>query len=292
MPDFIVIGAMKCATSSLHEQLAEQPGIFMSRPKEPCFFSDDEIYAQGLDWYKSLFAAAAPSDLCGESSTHYTKLPTYPKTVGRLQAALPKVKLIYVMRHPVDRLVSQYVHEWTQNVIRIPIDAALDVHPELIAYSRYSMQLTPYLNTYGPENILPVFLERLVSHPQEEMEWICRFLGYQGQPRWNPADATQNASSQRLRHCAWRDAIVEAPILRTIRRRFIPKSWRNRIKNLWQITERPQLSPASLARLQAIFDPDLAQLGDWLGIELSCEQFRAAVEAEPLCWQGTAAFHA
>ena len=52
LPDFIIIGAMKSATSTLHEQLAVQPGIFMSRPKEPNFFSNDEIVARGLDWYR------------------------------------------------------------------------------------------------------------------------------------------------------------------------------------------------------------------------------------------------
>ena len=57
-PDFIVIGAMKSATTTLHEQLARQPRLFMSRPKEPNFFSDDAMYARGWDWYSSLFRAA------------------------------------------------------------------------------------------------------------------------------------------------------------------------------------------------------------------------------------------
>jgi hypothetical protein len=286
-PDFIVIGAMKCATSTLHEQLARQPGIFMSRPKEPNFFSDDEIYSRGLDWYYSLFAAAA-ADLCGESSTHYTKLPTYPKTVERLRAALPQVKLIYVMRHPVDRLISHYLHGCTEKTIRAPIDEAVDAHPDLIAYSRYSMQLEPFLAAYGPEDILPVFFERLVSHSQDELERVCRFLGYEGQPRWDSASATNNVSNQRLRRSTLRDAIVKAPLLKTIRRCFIPKSWRNRIRELWQIKERPELSPATSAHVQEIFDQDLARLGRWLGIELSCERFRTAVQAAPLSWMEAA----
>ena len=58
-PDFIVIGAMKSATTTLHEQLARQPGVIMSRPKEPNFFSDDRIYARGWGWYSSLFRPAA-----------------------------------------------------------------------------------------------------------------------------------------------------------------------------------------------------------------------------------------
>jgi len=286
-PDFIVIGAMKCATSTLHEQLARQPGIFMSQPKEPNFFSNDEIYSRGLDWYYSLFAAAA-ADLCGESSTHYTKLPTYPRTVERLRAVLPQVKLIYVMRHPVDRLISQYLHERTEKTIRGPIDEALNAHPELIAYSRYSMQLEPFLAAYGPEDILPVFFERLVSHSQDELERVCRFLGYESQPRWDSASAVHNVSSQRLCRSTWRDAIIDAPLLKTIRRSFIPKAWRNRIRELWQIKERPQLSPPTSAHVQEIFDQDLERLGRWLGIELSCARFRAAAQAEPSIWMEVA----
>ncbi len=103
LPDFIVIGAMKSATTTLHEQLARQRGLFMSRSKEPSFFSDDENYARGIEWYASFFAGAGDHLLVGESSTHYTKLPTHPHTVERMVRALPRVKLIYVMWHPIDR---------------------------------------------------------------------------------------------------------------------------------------------------------------------------------------------
>src|SRR5271168_5119276 len=110
-PDFIVIGAMKSATTTLHEQLARQPGVCMSRPKEPNFFSDDANYAQGWRWYSSHFRGSRAGVGRGESSTHYTKLPTFPRTVERMVRDLPRIKLIYVMRHPIERLVSQYVHE-------------------------------------------------------------------------------------------------------------------------------------------------------------------------------------
>src|SRR3974390_1289373 len=95
-PDFIVIGAMKSATTTLHEQLARQPGLYMSRPKEPNFFSDDRNYARGLESYHPCFEGCGEEQLVGESSTHYTKLPTHPHTVSRMVRALPHVKLIYV----------------------------------------------------------------------------------------------------------------------------------------------------------------------------------------------------
>ena len=144
-PDFVVIGAMKCMTSTLHEQLAAQAGIFMSTPKEPYYFSNDEVYARGEDWYRGLFSDAKPGDLCGESSTHYTKLPSYPHTVARMHVAFPHLKLIYVMRHPIERLVSQYVHEWSVRNVDCGIDAAVDTLPELIDYSRYAYQLRAIL---------------------------------------------------------------------------------------------------------------------------------------------------
>lgn len=278
-PDFIIVGAMKCATSTLHDQLAMQSGIFMSELKEPNFFSNDEQYAKGFDWYLANFQAARATDICGESSTHYTKLPTYPQTVERIAQQYPQIKLIYIMRHPVDRLVSQYIHEWTQNIIDRDINQAIYEHSELIDYSRYAMQLEPYLDAFSERQILPVFFERLLSHKQSELERICRFLDYPELPTWRESDDVHNASSDRVRKNKLRDLLVEAPGLKTIRQNFIPKSWRNWVRSLWQMKEKPQLESKQLDYLQTIFDRDLATLGSWLKVELSCENFKSVVKS-------------
>ncbi|MBW4618445.1 MAG: sulfotransferase [Cyanosarcina radialis HA8281-LM2] len=283
-PDFIIIGAMKCATSTLHEQLALQPGIFMTDLKEPNFFSDDDQYDRGLEYYLSLFAAAKADDLCGESSTHYTKLLTHPKTIARLHQFLPDVKLIYVMRHPIDRLISQYIHQWTECEISVEIDPALDKHPELIDYSLYARQLQPYFDTFGRQRVLPVFFERLLRHPQAELERVCQFIGYDRQPIWDSELNAQNVSSERLRKSLWRDLLVEAPMLKTIRQQLVPKSWREQIKSLWTMKQRPQIDSQRLTALQQVFDRDLAVLGSWLGVELSCDNFKALVSSAAIDW--------
>lgn len=283
-PDFIIIGAMKCATSTLHTQLARQPGFVMSEPKEPYFFSNDEVYDRGIGWYESLFAAAGPGDLCGESSTHYTKLPTYPRTIERMRQHVPNARLIYVMRHPVDRLVSQYIHEWTQRVIECPIDEAVDRHPELIAYSRYTMQLEPFFESYGRDRVLPVFFDRVRDQPQAELERIARFIGYDRPVRWDDAQAQENASNQRMRKSPLRDALVNLPGVAQVRRGLIPQGVRDRVKQLWMMKQRPQLSEVRRQELVALFDEDLAKLGDWLGVSLSCENFKAVTAARPLGW--------
>ncbi len=273
-PHFMIIGAMKCATSTLHEQLALQPGIFMTDPKEPNFFSNDEEYAKGIRWYESLFATADAKDLCGESSTHYTKLPTYPHTIERIRQYAPEVKLIYVIREPIGRLVSQYIHEWSQNIISIPLNDAIDQYPELITYSCYSMQIKPFLDVFDPAQILLVFFEKLCQDPQSELERVCDFIGYPHKPVWSFGLAEQNVSSQRMRKSVLRDLIIETPGLKQIRKGLIPQGFRDWVKGFWMMKKKPKLSPETRAQLTTLFDEDLAILGSWLNLDLTCESFK------------------
>ena len=288
-PDFIIIGAMKCATSTLHEQLAAQPGIVMSTPKEPNFFSDDDQYARGLCWYEGLFEAAGPSDLCGESSTHYTKLPTYSHTVPRLKAHVPRARFIYLMRHPIDRLISHYIHGWTQREIQVPLDKAIAEHPELVDYGRYAMQLEPYIETFGFDRVLPVFFDHLHAAPDVELKRVCEFLGYAGEPCWSAEHAGENVSAQRLRRSPLRETLRRIPGLRPLYRSVLSESARDRINSLWRVRRRPALSAGQHARLAAEFDKDLARLGQWLGIELSCKNFKSITSAQSYSWHGAKA---
>lgn len=281
LPDFVVIGAMKCATTTLATQLAAQDGVFVSDPKEPNYFSDDDVYARGEAWYSSLFEDAAAGDLVGEASTHYTKLPTYPETVERFCGLLKNVKLLYVMRHPIDRLVSQYVHEWTQRVVTGSIEEELERNSWMIDYGRYSMQLDPWLEAFGADRILPVFNERLRSQPQQELERVCAFLGYNGAPAWVDA-GDQNVSAQRLKKSPMRDAVLNAPGLKQFRRGLVPQGVRDWAKGFWQMTSRPELTDATRQRLESLYNEDLERLGALLGHGLTCENFKSVVESTPM----------
>jgi len=285
LPDFIVIGAMKSATTTLHEQLARQTGLFLSRPKEPNFFSDDENYAKGFDWYASFFEGAGDSHLLGESSTHYTKLPTHPRTVERMMRALSRVKLIYVMRHPIDRLTSHYFHELTVGRIKVGLEEAIDSNPELVDYGRYSLQLEPYLAAYGPESVLPVFFDRLVARPDLELGRIGRFLGLSQALRWDHGLKPQNVGRERLRNSPIRDALVQSPWITRLRRRLLPSSWSEALKDLWKVNNGPPPVPSGLHdRLRDTFDRDLARLGSWLGITLDCDSFHDESSGRAHAW--------
>ena len=273
-PNFIIIGAMKSATSTLHEQLALQPGIFMSTPKEPNFFSDDDVYQLGLNWYQGLFENADLNDICGESSTHYTKLPDYPQTLNRMSAYLPDLKLIYVIRHPIERLVSHYMHQWSQNVIRADINTAIDSFPELINYSLYSMQIKPYIEQYGSENILLVFSEAFRKQPELELERVARFIGYDEPVVWHETLPEQNVSNQRVRRFKGYNFLVNNPILAILRRSLIPKGLRNFVKKQLVMKKRPELTVESQIKLEKIFNDDLNILSQLTGTEINLGNYK------------------
>lgn len=285
LPNFLIIGAMKCGTSTLHEQLARQRGIFMSEPKEPNFFSDDEIYEGGISFYESLFARSAVAQLRGESSTHYTKLPTYPRTLERMRSLLPDLKIIYMMRHPIERLVSHYMHEVSLRFIRAPIDRAVEEHSELVDYGCYHMQLSPYLAAYGRGNVLPVFLEHMQRHPQAALEHVCDFLGYEGKPEWVDEVSRENASRERLRMGSIGRTLYENPMLTRLRRALLPQGVRDVVKDRLAMRERPRLSDATSERIALRFDYDLSQLARELDLpHLCCENFKSVVSDAPLFW--------
>lgn len=285
LPDFMIIGAMKCATSTLHEQLARQAGIFMTTPKEPNFFSDPDAWANGMDWYRALFARAGPGDLKGESSTHYTMLPTYPDAVPRIGAVVGRdTKFIYVMRDPVERLVSHWIHDWSEGVVDGSVDAAIDARPELIDYGRYAFQLQPYLDAFGPTQIMPVFFEHLVDRPQAELTRICTFLGHRGRPVWHDTYSRTNPSDKRMRLSPLVAWFMTLPGSEAIRRAFIPEQIRERVKSRWRIESRPGLSPRMEARVHAIFDEDLATLGRWLALDLTSANFKDVAKGVMPTW--------
>jgi hypothetical protein len=272
-PDFIVIGAMKSATSTLHNQLSAQPGIFMSSPKEPNFFSDDKVYSQGLDWYSGLFNEAVAENICGESSTHYTKLPDYPQTIQRLKAAIPQPKLIYVMRHPVDRLISHYMHQWSEGVISCDINQAIDRYPELVDYSCYGMQITPYLQEFGSDAVLPLFFDNLKNSKDKALNRVGEFIGCTEPLTWIDDLTQDNQSSQRIRKFYGYELLVNWKPMAWVRKNLIPQSFRNRVKKQLIMQQRPQISDAQRERITEIFNRDLKIVGDWLGVELSCDSF-------------------
>jgi len=196
LPDFVVIGAMKAGSTSLHLWLASQAELWAPEQKEPHFFSQDWVWARGSGWYQGLFDAAPPGVLRFESSTSYSD-PEYAEAAARrLHETIPEARLIYVVRHPIDRLRSDYRHSVAEARQDLPLaDVVQDLDCGHVRRSMYFSCLAPYRRLFRDDQIKVVAFEALVRPPHAEWDGVIEFLGLS--PR--PAPGTRhNATDERV----------------------------------------------------------------------------------------------
>ena len=178
LPTFIVIGAMKSGTTSLFHYLQSHPQVFMSPLKEVDFFAEELNWSRGLDWYRRQFTGAGPGTVAlGEASTSYSKYPSYSGVPDRIAATLPDVRLIYVVRDPVDRIRSHYQHRSLIGAEREPIEIAVLKDPRYVDTSRYAYQIEQYMRVFPRESLLVVSSEGLRSDRERTIRRIYGFLG-------------------------------------------------------------------------------------------------------------------
>ena len=260
LPDFLIIGAMKCGTTTLQAQLAVQDGVFMTTPKEPNFFSDDDVFARGMDWYRGLFDAARPGDLKGEASTHYTKRPTHPLTIERMRPHLPAPRLVYMIRNPMQRAVSHYIHEWSEGRMGANPETEFARHPEMIDDGRYGWQIAPWIDAYGAEAVMLTSLEQLRAAPQQELDRVAAHIGLSTPPVWREDLGAQNVSAERVRRLPFESILIDNPVAAALRRALVPKAVRTAIRNARKMKSRPELPDSLQKGLQARFLQDRAEL--------------------------------
>ena len=179
-PDFMLIGAMKSGTTTLHAHLRRHPDLFLCEPKEPGFFSRDERYANGIEHYRALFSDASPAQRCGEASTCYARWPHYGEVAPRIAEHVPDARFLFIMRDPVERAYSHYRHlaeEWADAGKEIPSFAdALEIAPEIVDASRYRAQLERFFPHFPRERFHLLFLEELKARPVEVLAGVQDFL--------------------------------------------------------------------------------------------------------------------
>ena len=175
LPNLLVIGAAKCGTTSLHEYLNAHPEISMSREKELDFFVAEKNWGRGVGWYEAQFEDAPAR---GESSVSYTAFPEYRGVPERIGEALPEARLIYLVRDPVERIVSHFLHHSIRNPgSSLDELASSDLGRRLLDVSRYWTQLSRYLEHFPPEQILVVDTDDLRARRRETLQRIFAFVG-------------------------------------------------------------------------------------------------------------------
>jgi hypothetical protein len=182
LPEFLVIGAMKAGTTSLYHYLQAHPDLFLPQTKELNFFRDPRMFARGEAWYRRQFAPAASHQVPGEVSPDYTKHPHHSGAPERIATLCPDVKLVYLVRHPIERMRSMYLHQVAMGREQRPIDVALLDDPHYLEVSQYAMQLDRYLRHFKRERILICSSEELFDNRAAVLAQVHCFVGVKPLP--------------------------------------------------------------------------------------------------------------
>lgn len=184
LPNFIVIGAMKAGTTSLYHYLRQHPQVFMAPEKEPHFFTEEHNWHRGRAWYEALFEGADAALAVGEASTGYSKFPIYLDVPARMAKILPEARLIYLMRDPIDRIQSHYLHRTAireDHHLLQPEDRsfrrAVTSDPSYVSFSMYATQIEQYLAFFPREQMLLLTAEELRHARRPTLRTVFRFLG-------------------------------------------------------------------------------------------------------------------
>jgi len=267
-PNFVIIGAQKAATSSLWMYLRQHPEVFMPGEKETDFFIAEKAWPLGLEWYESLFASAASkgATAVGEASPNYTLYPGFPGVPKRMAQVIPEARLIYVLRDPIERMVSGYLQVLAHGQETLPIKRALLERPHYVDASRYAMQVERYLPYFDRSRILIILSEDLEAKPAETLDRVLRFLEL---PHgWRPADLGvryHTTQGKRVPRAWWRN-LGGLMIRGRIPRLPVPKSAATS-----PLTTRA-LGPDDVTltgdlrkRLEETLRPDVERLREYLG---------------------------
>lgn len=270
-PSFLIIGAMKAATTTLFRDLGANPEVFLPEDKEPDALATDDIFTDaGIKAYESLFANARPGQVCGEASTSYTKRPAYDGVAARARRVLgAELKLIYLVRDPVDRIISQH-HHWLVYALAGPdIDREVRINPEYVAFSKYAWQLEPWLSHFPRGQILIIRFEDYLADRQATVDQVSRFIGTT--PRGNRISPLRNynPSDNRRIPTGYLRQFSEARLYRKWLRPWLSWRSRERLRTLLLPKAQPRPAPPSAETVSWLTEqlaPDVKALGDILGM--------------------------
>jgi len=177
LPNFLVIGAAKAGTTSLYHYLRLHPQVFMPATKELSFFVKENNWPRGRAWYEEQFSGAVDAAAIGEASPHYTMYPQYGGVPARMADLLPDIRLIYLVRHPIERMWSHYHERVISGVEKAPMERALLDNPIYLNASRYALQIQQYAPHYRRERLLVIRSEDLRHERAPTLRRIYEFLG-------------------------------------------------------------------------------------------------------------------
>ncbi|MBN1257432.1 MAG: sulfotransferase [Planctomycetes bacterium] len=265
-PTFLIVGAQKSATTTLHWQLAKHPEVFVSEKKSIHYFSVDDNYKKGDSWYESFFDT--DKKIVGETSGLYYYFPYCPERIYRYN---PELKLIFCLRNPIDRAFSDYLHEVRKGHECLSFEQALLIEDirlskgwwyqksfGYLAKGRYHEHLERFYDLFPRENILVVFFDDLRSEPESFYQKIFAFLGVSTIDLVNPS-----------LHLNQQKKLLFSPFAKVLQNsKFLKHRW---LQHLYAFNHRKsKISVDSTTRqlLQTKLIPEIEQLSKLTGRDL------------------------
>lgn len=254
LPNLIIIGAMKCSTTSLHYYLRLHPEVHMSRPKELDFFTEKYNWHRGLDWYRSHFPVHGAT-IYGEASPNYANYPRAPEVPGRMHDLVPEARLIYLVRDPIERMISHYVHKYSDGLEDRPVEEALpdENRKSYLHRSLYFLQLERFLAHYPPSQLLVISAEDLRDRRDATLRSVFGFLGVDPDFSSPKYARRRHLSAHKRRKTRLGQRLAASPPARLLG--HLPNYLRWPVED---VLYRPFSKPIERPRLQAALRQDLA----------------------------------
>lgn len=178
-PHFLIVGAMKCGTTSLFYELAAHPDVYIPSDKEPDILHRGRNLDEIRRLYHRYYRCSAEHQLRGEASTMYTMAPLKPDVSSLAREVMGgRGKIIYIYRNPIERTISHLNHDVAAG--RIDPDAveqALRRGPQYIQTSRFDFQIRPWIDCFGSRNVICMNLDGYIEKRAQTLARLAGFLG-------------------------------------------------------------------------------------------------------------------
>jgi hypothetical protein len=206
----LIIGSMKSGTTSIFNYLSQHPQIAGSRRKEPNFFSDDENWNKGFEWYLQEWQDWNPQKhkIALEATINYTKYPVYPNAAERIYQLTDRAnfKFIYVMRNPIERIESQYTYELgTPNkdkritfLSKKDKSIEIEIDEEILETSKYAKQLDEYYKLFPKDTILIINFDDFKNNTRSVLKKICQFFDVNENYEFKNIEIIHNPTANRI----------------------------------------------------------------------------------------------
>lgn len=229
-PNFFVIGASKCGTSSLCAQIGSHPEVFFSTPREPMYFTRGAELGLSAAAYARLFEAARDFRAIGEGSTNYAAVSLFPGVERRIADYAPDARIIYIVRHPLERMESQWIQRRAYATTSLDFDRAVRELPEMVETNLYWQTASAYRSCFTDRRMLVLFLEEYGADPGGTLDRCFEFLGVTSGVVPGGQTARLNPREQLREDGTLLRALRRLPGYGRLRDLIVPARWRPVVK--------------------------------------------------------------